>query len=104
MPIKRRRSLVKLPEELIFDEICAKAASRIIVERFYPEDASAFNERSSTSVSSKEFPIGMQALSLAHDTLKQQANKFSDQLQQPYKNLQTSFNFITQQSNQWINQ
>ena len=105
MPIKRRRSLVKLPEEPIVDEICAKAASRITLERFYPEDDdSAFNELSSTSVSSKELSIGMQALSLAHDTPKQQANNFSDQIQQPYTNLQISLNFITQQSNQWLNQ
>ena len=101
MPIKLRRFLMTLPEETTIDDLCAKAASRMIVDRLYPEDDdSAFNEISSTSVSTKELLTGMQALSLAQDTLKQQTNKLSDELQQLNKNLQPSLNLINQQNTQ----
>ena len=45
----------------------------------------------------------MQALSLAQDTLKQQTNKLSDELQKLNKNLQPSLIFITQQNTQQDN-
>ena len=83
MPIKLRRFLMTLPEETTIDDLCAKAASRMIVDRLYPEDDdSAFNEVSSTSVSGEELLTGMQALSLAQDTLKQQTTKLSDETTQ----------------------
>ena len=36
MPIKLHRFLMTLPEETTIDDLCAKAASRMIVDRLYP--------------------------------------------------------------------
>ncbi|MEL7079647.1 MAG: DUF1759 domain-containing protein [Cyanobacteria bacterium J06582_2] len=53
MPVKMKRYLMTLPEDTTIDDLCAKAASRMIVDLLYPdEDDNAFNEVS--SVSSKD--------------------------------------------------
>ena len=53
MPVKIRRCLLTQPEDTTIEDLCAKAASRMIVDRLYPEDdENAFNEVS--SISSKD--------------------------------------------------
>ena len=79
MPIKLRRFLMTQPEDTTIQDLCAKAASRMIVDRLYPEDDdTAFNEVSPAS--NKELLSGLQALSFAHDTLKQETAKISDEI------------------------
>ena len=60
----------------------------MIVDRLYPEDDdTAFNEVSPAS--NKELLSGLQALSVAHDTLKQETAKISEEIRDlPTINLQ----------------
>ena len=75
VPIKLRGFLMTHPEDTTIEDLCAKAASRIFVDRLYPEDdEAAFNEVSTAS--NKELLSGLQALSIAHDTLNQETAKF----------------------------
>ena len=70
MPIKVGRFLMTLPEKTTICDLCVKAPSRIFFDRLYSrDDNSAFDEISSTSVSTKDFLTAMQALSLEQDTL-----------------------------------
>ena len=60
------------PEDTTIDDLCTKAASRMIVDRLYPDDDdNAFNEVSS-SISPKQLLSELQALSVAQDNLKQE--------------------------------
>ena len=86
-----------LPEETTIDDLCAKAASRMIVDRLYPdEDDNAFNEVS--SVSSKDLLTGIRALSDAQETLKQETVKLSNDLKMLTTTFSESINQVTQQS------
>ena len=97
MPIKLRRSLMTQPEDTTIEDLCAKAGSRMIVDRFYPEDDdTAFNEVSPAS--NKELLSGLQALSVAHDTLKQKTAKISDEIRDLTKIIQPTINQLMQQS------
>ena len=50
MPIKLRPFLLTQPEDTPVRDLCSKAASRLIVNRLYPEDDdSAFNELRATT-------------------------------------------------------
>ena len=74
MPIKLRRFLMTQPEDTTIDDLCANAASRMIVDRLYPDDDdNAFIEVSS-SISPKQLLSGLQALSVAQDNLKQETS------------------------------
>ena len=95
MPVKMKKFLMTQPEETTIEDLCAKAASRMIVDRLYPEDEdSAFNEVS--SFSTKELLTGIQALSQAQDTLKQETSKLSTDLKDLAKSLQPSLNQLAQ--------
>ena len=92
-----------LPEDTTIDDLCAKAASRMIVDRLYPdEDDNAFNEVS--SVSSKDLLTGIRALSDAQETLKQETVKLSNDLKTMTTNFTESINQITQNAGQNKNQ
>ena len=97
MPLKLRRFLLTQPEETTIEDLCAKASSRMIVDRLYPEDDdTAFNEISPSS--NKQLLSGLQALSLAHDTLKQETAKISEEIKDLTKTLQPSINQLLQQN------
>ena len=97
MPIKIRRFLMTQPEETTIQDLCAKAASRMIVDRLYPDDDdNAFNEVSS-SISPKQLLSGLQALSVAQDNLKQETSKISSELKDIAQTLQPSINQLNQQ-------
>ena len=69
----------------------------MIVDRLYPEeDDTAFNEISPSS--NKQLLSGLQALSLAHDTLKQETAKSSEEIKDLTKTLQPSINQLIQQN------
>ena len=88
MPIKLRRFLMTQPEDTTIDDLCAKAASRMIVDRLYPDDEDdAFNEVSS-SISPKQLLSGLLALSVAQDNLKQETSKLSSELNDIAQSLQ----------------
>ena len=95
MPIKLKRFLMTQPDDTTIEDLCTKAASRMIVDKLYPEDDdSAFNEVS--SLSNKDLLTGIQALSQAQDYLKQETNKLSEDLKDLNKNLQPTLNQIAQ--------
>ena len=97
MPLKLRRFLLTQPEETTIEDLCAKASSRMIVDRLYPEDDdTAFNEISPSS--NKQLLSGLQALSLAHDTLKQETAKISEEIKDLTKTLQPSISQLLQQN------
>ena len=97
MPIKLRRFLMTQPEDTTIEDLCAKAASRMIVDRLYPEDDdTAFNEVSPAS--NKELLSGLQALSVAHDTLKQETAKSSEEIRDLNKTIQPTINQLMQQN------
>ena len=82
------------PEDTTIEDLCAKAASRIIVDRLYPaDDDTAFNEVSPAS--NKELLSGLQALSVAHDTLKQETAK---EIRELTKTIQPTINQLMQQN------
>ena len=96
IPLKLRRFLLTQPEETTKEDLCAKASSRMIVDRLYREnDDTAFNEISTSS--NKQFLSGLQALSLAH-TLKQETAKISEEIKDLTKTLQLSINQLLQQN------
>ena len=90
MPIKLRTFLMTQPEDTTIQDLCAKAASRMIVDHLCPEDDdTAFNEVSPAS--NKELLSGLQALSVAHDTLKQRIRDLT-------KTIQPTINQLMQQN------
>ena len=87
MPIKLKRFLMTQPDETTIEDLCAKASSRMIVDRLYPEDEdTAFNEVS--NFSTKELLTGINELSKAHDVLKEETGKISTELKELTKTLQ----------------
>ena len=81
MPIKLRRFLLTQPKDSTVDELCAKAASRMIVDRLYPEeDDNAFNELRGTS--SKDFFAGIEELTKAQTKFTADTTKITDELKE----------------------
>ena len=94
MPIKLKRFLMTQPDETPIEELCAKASSRMIVDRLYPEDDdTAFNEPQ--NFSTKDLPTGIHELSKAQDVLKQETGKLSAELQELTKTLKPTINQLT---------
>ena len=74
---------------LSVDELCAKAASRMIVDRLYPEeDDSAFNEITGTS--SKDFFAGIKELAKTQTKFNTETTKISDELEELSKNFNSA--------------
>ena len=97
MPIKLRRFLMTQPEDMKIEDLCAKAASRMIVDRLHPEnDYTVFNEVGTAS--SEELLSGLQALSVAQDTLKQETAKLSEETRDIPKTIQPTINQLMQQN------
>ena len=98
IPIKIRRFLLTLPDETTVEDLCAKAASRIIVDRLYPEDDdSAFNEIRGTST--KDFFAGIEELSKAQTKFNENTTKITEELKELTKNIgSTSINEMAQTS------
>ena len=68
----------------------------MIVDRLYQENEDmAFNEVSPAS--NKERLSGLQALSFAHDTLKQEAAKSSEEIRDSIKTIKPTINQLMQQ-------
>ena len=89
MPIKLGRFLLTQPEDSTVDERCAKAASRMIVDRLYPEeDDSAFNEIRGTS--SEDFFAGIEELSKTQTKFNTETTKITDELMELSKNLNSA--------------
>ena len=77
------------PDEALIEELSAKASSRMIVYRLYPEgDDTAFNEFH--NFSAKDLRTGIHDLSKAQDVLK-----LSSELQELTKTLQPTINQLT---------
>ena len=94
MPIKLKRFLMTQPDETPIEELCAKASSRMIVDRLYPEDDdTAFNKL--RDFSTKDLLTGIHELSKAQDVLKQETGKLSTELQELTKTLQPTINQLT---------
>ena len=94
MPIKLKRFLMTQPDETPIQELCAKASSRMIVDRLFPEDDdTAFNELQ--NFSTKDLLTGIHELSKAQDVLKQETGKLSTELQELTKTLQPTINQLT---------
>ena len=98
MPTQIKRFLLTQPDETTVEDLCSKAASRMIVDRLYPEDDdSAFNEIS--SFSTKDLLAGIHELSKAQDTLKQETSKLSTEMKQMIESLTPVLNNQNQQQN-----
>ena len=91
MLIKLKRFLLTQSDDTPIEDLCAKASSRMIVDRLYPEnDDTAFNEVS--IFSTKQLLTGIQELSKAQDTLKEETGKLSTELKELIKTLQPTIN------------
>ena len=85
MPKKIRRFLLTQPDDSAVDEFCAKAASRMIVDRLYQEeDDCAFNELRGTS--SKDF-AGIEELAKAQTKFEADTEQIPGELKELSKNL-----------------
>ena len=93
MPIKLR-FLMTQPEYTTIEDLCEKAARRMIAE----DDDTAFNEVSPAS--NKELLSGLQALSVAHDILKQETAKIYEEIIDLTKTIQPTINQLMQQNQQ----
>ena len=82
------------PEYTTIEDLCEKAARRMIAE----DDDTAFNEVSPAS--NKELLSGLQALSVAHDTLKQETAKIYEEIIDLTKTIQPTINQLMQQNQQ----
>ena len=82
------------PEYTTIEDLCEKAARRMIAE----DDDTALNEVSPAS--NKELLSGLQALSVAHDILKQETAKIYEEIIDLTKTIQPTINQLMQQNQQ----
>ena len=91
MTTKLKRFLLTQPDDTPIENLCGKASSRMIVDCLYPkDDDTAFNEVS--TFSTKELLTGIQELSIAQDTLKEEPGKLATELKELSKTLQPTIN------------
>ena len=94
MSTNLKRFLLTQPDDTPIENLRAKAPSRMIVDRIYPDDDdTAFNEVS--TFIRKELFTGIQELSKAQDTLEKETCKLSIELKELSKTLQPTMNQLT---------
>ena len=104
MPKKLRRFLLTQPEDSTADELCAKAASRMIVDRLYQEeDDKSFNELRGTS--SEGVLAGIEELAKAQTNFKTETTKIAGEIKELSKNLNSaSLNQMSSSNQKHANQ